>query len=150
MIRLHFSIVIDAPREKVWETMLGDATYRLWTTAFSPGSYYVGDWSEGSKILFLGPGEKGEMGMVSRIAESRRPERVSIEHLGVVRDGKEDTSPEAVKGWAGAHENYTFKEKGGATELLVDTDTTEEYKSMFEETWPRALKTLKDLAESVK
>ncbi len=150
MIKLHFSILIDAPREKVWETMLGDATYRLWTTAFAPGSHYVGDWSEGSKILFLGPGEKGVMGMVSRIAESRRPERVSIEHLGIVQDGKEDTSPEAVKGWAGAHEDYTFKEQGGATELLVDTDTTEEYKAMFEETWPRALKILKELAESAK
>ena len=41
--------------------MLADDTYREWTSAFHPGSYYKGDWSEGSKILFLGPGDDGEV-----------------------------------------------------------------------------------------
>jgi len=36
------------------------------------GSHYIGDWSKGSKILFLGPNENGEMGgMVSRIKKTR-------------------------------------------------------------------------------
>lgn len=148
MQKLHFSIVIDAPREKVWDTMLKDATYRQWTAVFGPGSHYVGDWSEGSKILFLAPGEKSEMGMVSRIAESHKPGRISIEHLGVVQDGREDTSSDAVKKWAGAHEDYTLIEKNGMTELLIDTDTDEEFKSMFEEAWPKALQELKKLAEA--
>jgi hypothetical protein len=122
MDKMHFSIVINAPKEKVWNTMLNDDTYRVWTEAFAPGSHYVGDWNKGSKILFLGPDKKtGKMsGMVSRIKENRRHEFISIEHLGIVQDGKEDTASEAVKGWAGALENYTFKGKGGATEVLVD------------------------------
>jgi uncharacterized protein YndB with AHSA1/START domain len=148
MQKLHFSIVIKAPKEKVWDTMLNDGTYRQWTVPFGPGSHYVGDWSEGSKILFLAPGEKGEGGMVSRIAESKKPDRLSIEHLGVVQDGKEDISSDAVKGWAGAHENYTFIDKDGGTELLIDTDTDEELKAMFEDMWPKALQILKELAEA--
>lgn len=149
MHKLHFSIVINAPKAKVWSAMLDDATYRVWTEAFNPGSYYVGNWSKGSKMLFLGPDPNtGKLGgMVSRIKENRLHEYLSIEHLGVVQDGKEDTTSEAVKAWAGAHENYTFNEKNGATEVLVDIDITEDFKEMFEEMWPKALKTLKEIAE---
>lgn len=148
MDRLKFTMVIDAPKEKVWRTMLDDDTYRVWTEAFMPGSHYIGEWSKGSKILFLAPGEKGELsGMVSRIKENRPYEYISIEHIGVVQDGKEDTSSEAVKQWAGALENYTFKEKDGRTELRVDLDSAEEYQEMFQDIWPKALQKLKELAE---
>ena len=44
MEKLHFSISIKAPKEKVWDTMLNDVTYRQWTSVFNPpGSYYEGD-----------------------------------------------------------------------------------------------------------
>jgi hypothetical protein len=147
MQKLHFSAAINAPKEKVWKTMLSGDTYRIWTEAFAPGSYYKGDWSKGSKILFLAPGEKGEMGMVSRIKESRPFEYVSIEHLGYVHEGKEDTTSDEVKKWAGALENYTFKQTDGKTEVSVDMDITDEYKEMFQNTWPKALQKLKELAE---
>jgi len=147
MERLHFKIEINAPKEKVWNTMLDDKTYRQWTEEFMPGSYYKGDWSKGSKMLFIGPGENGEMGMVSRIKENQKYKFISIEHYGVIKDGKEDTSSDEVKAWAGAHENYTFTEKNGATEVLVDMDIVEEYKEMFEGMWPKALMKLKELAE---
>ena len=72
MQKLKFSIEINATKEKVWNTMLEDKTYRIWTEVFSKGSHFIGDWSKGSKILFLGPNENGEMGgMVSRIKENK-------------------------------------------------------------------------------
>ncbi len=148
MDKLNFSIEINAPKEKVWQTMLDDKTYRLWTEPFMPGSYYKGDWNQGSKILFLGPGEKGEGGMVSRIKENKKYEFISIEHLGVVKDGIEDTTSDEVKAWAGALENYTFKEKDGKTEVVIDTDSNEEYSEMFNGMWPKALQKLKELAEN--
>jgi hypothetical protein len=150
MQKVHFSIAINAPKKKVWDTMLQDATYRVWTSAFNPkGSWYEGDWSQGSKIVFLGPGEDGKLGgMVSRIAENRPHEYISVEHLGLIQDGKEDTTSEAVKRWVPAFENYTFKEKNGATEVLVDMDVDEEHRKMFEDMWPKALKTLKELTEA--
>lgn len=124
--------------------MLDDKTYREWTSAFAEGSYYQGSWEKGSKILFLDP--KGE-GMVSRIAENRLYEFISIEHLGFVKNGVEDTESEVAKSFSGAHENYTFKETGGLTSVLVDMDTSDEYKTMFEEIWPEALQKLKEIAE---
>jgi uncharacterized protein YndB with AHSA1/START domain len=149
MQKLHFSILINAPKEKVWDTMLSQDSYRAWTEVFAKGSHYVGDWSKGSKILFLAPDETGKAssGMVSRIRENRPHEYISIEHLGMVQDGKEDLSSEATKGWNGALENYTFMEMGGATQVLVDTDTVDEYKEMFQDTWPKALQRLKALVE---
>jgi hypothetical protein len=148
MQRKQFTTTIAASREKVWDTMLGDETYRDWTSAFAPGSYYEGDWNAGSKILFLAPGENGApSGMVSRIAESRRPETVSIEHLGIVTDGREDTESDAVKGWAGARESYFLREVAGGTEVLVEMDLDDEHATMFDEMWPRALARLKDLVE---
>jgi uncharacterized protein YndB with AHSA1/START domain len=147
MQKLHFAIVINAPKEKVWHTMLDDKTYRQWTEVFAAGSHYVGSWAKGSKILFLAPQEKSNAGMVSRIAENRPYEFISIEHLGEVQDGKEDTTSDAVKSWSGAHENYTFKERGGATEVSVEMDTVDEYREMFEQKWPQALQRLKAIAE---
>jgi hypothetical protein len=144
MDKLHFSVIIDAPKEKVWNTMLNKDTYNQWTYAFAPDSHYEGDWTDGSKILFLDG--KGQ-GMVSRIKESRPYEFVSIEHLGIVQDGKEDTESDAIKPWAGALENYTFRQKDGKTELLVDADTNQEYKEAFQDMWPKALNKLKEISE---
>jgi hypothetical protein len=86
--------------------------------------------------------------MLSRIAENRPNEYMSIEHLGEVKDGVEDTSSERVKDWAGAHENYTLKKVNGKTELIVDMDITEEFKEMFSKMWPVALDNLKRLSEN--
>lgn len=150
MQKLHFSITINAPKEKVWNTMLEDKSYREWTSAFNPGSFFQGDWSKGSKMLFLGPdpetGEEG--GMVSRIAENKPYEFISIEHLGIIKNGIEDTTSEEAKKWTPAFENYTFEDVNGTTRLLIDTDSEESYAEMFNEMWPEALQKLKTLAET--
>ena len=144
MEKQEFKITIDAPREKVWGILWDDANYREWTSVFAEGSRAETDWKKGSKVLFLdGQGS----GMVSRIADNVPNEYMSIEHLGYVKDGVEDTQSDKVKEWAGAHENYTLKNVDGKTELKVDMDITEEYKSYFEQTWPKALDKIKSLAE---
>lgn len=140
----HFSIGINAPKEKVWKTMLDQDTYRQWTSAFHEGSDYKGSWEKGSKILFLDP--KGS-GMVSRIAENKRYAFISIEHLGFVNNGEEDLESDEVKAFAGAHENYSFKEKDGVTEVAVDLEIPDKYEDMFKDMWPKALSKLKELAE---
>jgi uncharacterized protein YndB with AHSA1/START domain len=144
MEKLHFKTLINAPREKVWSVLLDDATYREWTSVFAPGSHAVTDWQKGSKVLFL---DGNGMGMVSRIEENIPNEFISIEHLGEVKDGVEDTTSDKVKQWAGAHENYTLKDQDGKTELLIDCDMDDEYVEMFKEMWPKALDKVKEIAE---
>lgn len=145
METINFSTQINATREKVWDIMLGKETYGEWAKAFGPGSHYEGDWNEGSTIQFLGA--DSQMGMASRIKASRKPEFLSIEHIGIVMAGVVDTTSDEAKKWAPSLENYTFKEVDGGTELSVSLDVLPENKSMFEEMWPEALKLLKELAE---
>lgn len=144
MNRMTFSTTIQAPKELVWRTMLEDETYRKWTSAFAEGSYAVTDWKAGSKALFLTPEGSG---MVSRIAEHRPNEFLSLEHLGTVKDGVEDVDSAEVKQWAGARENYTLREHFDHVALTVEMDITEDHQQYFQDTWPRALAALKDLAE---
>lgn len=144
MKQLSFSIQIKAPKEKVWSTLLDDTTYRQWTSIFHEGSYAVGDWKEGSKILFLGPEGSG---MTSRIFRHVPNEFISIQHLGTVKNGIEDFDSEETKKWSGALENYSVNERNGSTELLVEMDATEDFEAYFRETWPKALGKVKELAE---
>lgn len=145
MEKLNYTISINAPKEKVWNTLWEDASYRAWTAPFMEGSYAKTDnWKEGTKVLFLDP--KGS-GMVSRVAANRPNEFMSFEHLGEVKDGVEDTSSDKVKAWAGAHENYTLTETGGKTALTVEMDIADEFKDYFMNTWPKAMERIKELSE---
>ena len=144
MEKQQFKTLISAPREKVWNVLWNDDTYRKWTSVFSEDSHAETDWQKGSKVLFLDG--KGS-GMVARIAENKPNEFLSIEHLGEVHNGVEDTVSEKIKQWAGAHENYTLKNVDGNTELTVDMDVTEEFKDYFHDTWPKAMEKIKELAE---
>ena len=145
MKTVRHSITIRAPREAVWAAMLGPETYRIWTAPFCEGSYYEGSWNTGERIRFLGPGGAG--GMTSVIAESRRPEFVSIKHLGIVKDGVEDTTSPAATAWAPAFENYTFVDEFGATALTVEVETPEDFEAFMNEAWPKALAKLKEICE---
>ena len=145
MEQLHFSVNIDAPKEKVWDTLWSKGKYEAWTKVFSEGSTAETDWKEGSKILFTDG--KGS-GMVSRIAKKKENEYMSFEHLGELKDGVEDTTSEKVKQWQGSTENYTLTEKDGHTQLDVDMGITADFKDYFEKTWPQAMQAIKTLAES--
>lgn len=144
MINLNYSIKINAPREKVWDVMLSDETYREWTMAFHPGSSFRGTWEEGTKMEFVAPGENGvdEVGMAGMIKENRKPEFLSIEY-SIPVPGLE-INPEGPMGY----ENYTFKDDNGATDLVIDLlNLPDEFKDMMSDSWPKALDKLKEICE---
>ncbi len=145
MEKLKFNTTINAPTEKVWDVLWNDNTYSKWTAVFSEGSKAETDWKKGSKILFTDG--KGS-GMVSEIADNIPNEYMSFRHLGMVLNGVEDTTSEKIKGWAGAMENYRLMESDGKTELEVELDMNDEYKDYFKDTFPKALKLVKELSEA--
>lgn len=146
MEKLTFSTIINAPREKVWNTMLAKDTYQAWTVPFHEGSTYEGNWEEGSEMKFIGPSEDGNMsGMYAVIAANRPYEFISIKHLGELNNGERTPWP-VVEGEEG-YENYTFKDADGGTEVLVTLTVPVEWKDMFNDMWPRALAKLKEIAE---
>ena len=150
MEKIHLTTIINAPRQKVWDFMLGKGTYEQWTAVFSPGSRYEGSWDEGADIQFIGPNPNGsgEGGMISRIAVNRPHEFVSVEHLGIILNGQKVTEGEFAENWIGVHENYTFADRDGGTELTIDMDITESEKAHMQEAWTKALAKLKELVEA--
>ena len=143
--KLTYSITIDASREQVWHALFNDEPFRKWSGIFAEGSHFVGDWSEDSEIRFL---TKDNDGMVSMIDKNRPYEFMSIRHIGYIRQGVEDTESDEVKSWTPAFENYTLKDADGGTHLTVETDTFNDFVEYFNETWPRALEVVKEVAEA--
>lgn len=150
MANLHYTIDINAPKQKVWQVMLEPETYKEWTGAFYPGSTYVGSWDKGSKIKFVAEDDGKLSGMFSQIVENIPYEYISIEHLGEIKGGKEDTTSESAKQWSGSHENYHFIEKDGITTVEVELtggNVDDEMTKMFDGMWPQALQKLKEICE---
>lgn len=144
MKTLKFEITINAPRTRVWNTMLEPETYKAWTSAFCEGSYYTGSWDQGAQIRFLSPSGDG---MTAVIAENRPYEFVSIQHRGVIENGAEDTTSEKVRAWAPAYENYRFSDVPGGCLVTVTLDTVPEYEQYMLDAFPKALALLKGLCE---
>ena len=142
---MHFSETIDAPRDKVWDTLIDRDSYKKWTAPFMEGSYFEGSWNKGDRIRFLAPDGGG---MTSVIEENRPHEFISIKHLGEVKNGVDDLDSQSVRRWAPAYENYTLKSAGRSTEVHIDVDVTPDYEQFMQEKWPVALGKLKSLSEA--
>lgn len=140
MKTIKFTTKINAPKEKVWDTLWNDATYRQWTSVFSNDSHAVSDWKEGSNIQFIDG--KGD-GMFSIIEKEIPNKQMSFKHLGELKNGVEEKQD-----WGGAMENYFLSETNGVTELTVTMDSNEEFEKYFSETFPKAMKMIKQIAEN--
>ncbi|WP_342331305.1 SRPBCC domain-containing protein [Pedobacter sp. FW305-3-2-15-E-R2A2] len=144
MKKQEFKILIDAPREKVWDVIIGKDTYPQWTAPFAEGSNVETDWKKGSRALFVnGEGD----GMVSEIAENIPHEFLSIRHLGMINKGVEDLDSEEIKKWSGSMEDYRLRDVDGKTEWKVEMDTAADWEDYMGKTWPLALQKAKELAE---
>lgn len=148
MEKTNYSIVIHATAAKVYNTMITKATYEQWTFAFNPTSTFEGTWDKGSKIYFVGTDESGKKGgMIARIADNISNQFISIHHYGILDGENEITEGPQVEGWGDALENYSFMEVDGVTTVTVTLDVNKDYLDYFNETWPKALKILKELSE---
>jgi hypothetical protein len=69
----------------------------------------------------------------------------------MVKDEKEDITSKEATVYAGALENYTFKDINGGTEVLVDLspimELPDDFKEIYQDMWHKALQKLKELAE---
>ncbi len=142
---LHYSVTINASKEKVWNTMIDSKKYNQWAKAFSADSQFDGQWKQGAHINFIDPA----MGGTKALLEEIKPhDRIHARHIAMInKDGSEDRESEVAKKWIGTTETYTFQENNGLTELFIETRTDEAYEKMFSNSWPKALELLKALCE---
>src|SRR5438046_2070287 len=67
---------------------------------------------------------------------------VQLKNVGELNNGIEET-----KDWDEARDSYRLKEKNGVTELDVEMDAIAEFEQYFNDTFPKALNRLKQIAE---
>ncbi len=140
MEKLHFDIQIKAEAIKVWSVLWDDFSFRQWTSAFTEGSFYQGNLQEGATIKFL---DAKNNGMYSKIVKLVPNEEIIFRHLGEIYEGIE-----TPRNLGEATERYVLAEDENITHLEVEIQTTEEFKSFFEEKFPDALSNVKHLSEN--
>jgi len=140
METLKFEIEIDAPPEKIWTVLWSDISYQQWTSAFTEGSFYQGTLEENSIVKFLDPKNNG---MYSRVVKNVPNKEMIFLHLGEIYDGIE-----TPQNWGDATESYLLEDTEKGILLKCEIKTSEEFKSFFEEHFPKALLNIKHLAEN--
>ncbi len=53
MKEIQFSIDINASKERVWETIWEDKTFRDWASIIDEGTYMKGVMKEGNEVQFI-------------------------------------------------------------------------------------------------
>lgn len=141
METLEYQIKINAQPEEIWTVLWSDISYQQWTSAFTKGSFYEGTLEEGTMVKFLDPKNNG---MYSRVEKHIPNKEMEFLHLGEIFDGVETSQD-----WGNATESYLLQEADDETILTVKINSSEEFKSFFEEKFPNALKNVKHLSENM-
>lgn len=139
---MQFSIEIKASREKVWNTLWEDKTFRDWASIIDEGTYMVGEMKEGNEVQFIS--SVSGYGVTSLIEKLALNEFVLFRHM---RDTKESGEQEREKDWTGGTESHSLAEEAGVTTLTVEFDVPTELEETFEVRYPKALERVKILAE---
>ncbi|MDQ5950915.1 MAG: hypothetical protein QG639_192 [Patescibacteria group bacterium] len=142
---LQFSVEIQATKEKVWDTLWQDQTFRDWASIIDPGTYMVGGLKEGNEIQFISA-ENG-YGVTSLVEKVTPGEFLLLRHSA---DTQEAGKRERDKQWTGTQEKYTLVEKDGTTTLVVEFGVPPELEEYFKINYPKALERVKEMAESKK
>ena len=139
----EFSIEIHAPKERVWETLWNDRTFRDWANLIDEGMYMKGELIEGEEVQFIsGLNGYGVTSMVEKL------EPYSFVLLRMLVDTKESGEALREEEWTGGSESYALNEEGEVTTLTLTTDVPPTQEVTMRERLPKALARVKELAEA--
>ena len=142
---MQFSIEIKAPKERVWDTLWQDETFRDWANIIDPETYMVGELKEGHEIQFIS-GDSG-YGVTSLVEKLVPGEYLLLKHHA---DTQEEGKREREKEWTGGGERYSLVNQDGTTTLTTVFDVPSELEDYFQVAYPKALERIKVLAERKK
>jgi uncharacterized protein YndB with AHSA1/START domain len=140
--KLKFSIEIKGPREKVWNTLWEDKTFRDWANIIDEGQYMVGEIKEGNEVQFIS--SVNGYGVTSLVEKLVPNEFVLFRQMADTKDGG---GKEREKEWTGGMESYSLTEEDGVTTLAGEIDVPRGLEEIFKVRYPKALERVKFLAE---
>lgn len=143
MNELEFTVEINASKQKVWNTLWQDETFRQWAGLVDPGTYMKGELRQGNEVEFISA-ENG-YGVTSLVAEVVPTEHLLLKHQADTQDSGEQ---EREKEWTGGEESYRLKQASNVTTLTVTFGVPAAQEEYFKENYPKALMRVKELAEN--
>jgi uncharacterized protein YndB with AHSA1/START domain len=142
MKEMQFSIEIDASKQKVWDILWEDQTFRQWASIIDTETYMVGELKEGNEIQFISAANG--YGVTSLVEKLVVGEFLLLRHRA---DTQQAGVAERENQWTGGQESYLLTEKEGVTVLTVAFNVPPELEEYFNMNYPKALECVKELAE---
>ncbi|ACT91768.1 SRPBCC family protein [Dyadobacter fermentans] len=137
-------IHIQASAEQIWRIITEDEHNVKWLAAFGEGNIAQTDWQEGSKARFT---DDSNVGLIAVIRESRPFEKILIQNIGILTDGKEDyDSDEAIESQE-FFEQYLLTPEDNGVRMQVQVNVEDEFYDEISDCWERALGIMKGQAE---
>src|SRR6266567_2622578 len=144
MKEMQFSIEIHATKERVWDTLWQDETFRQWAGIIDPGTHMVGELREGNEVQYISGNGYGVTSLVEKLVAG---EFLLLRHSA---DTQDDGKRERKNQWTGSKESYSLAEKDDTTTLTVVFDVPPELEEYFKVHYPKALERVKVLAQRKK
>lgn len=142
MPQLQFTTKIKATKQKVWETLWNDKTFRDWASIIDEGTYMEGEIIEGQTVRFIS--SVSGYGVTSLVEKLVPYEFVLLKHMADTKDNGKNTRE---KEWTGGTESYSLIEQDGFTTLTIKTEVPKELEKIFLESMPKALERIMELGE---
>lgn len=139
----EFSIQIHSTKERVWEVLWNDVTFRNWSGLIDEGTYMKGELKEGEEVEFISA--VSGYGVTSFVEKLVPCEYVLFRQMVDTKESGEDVREEE---WTGGTESYALTEHDGVTTLTVTTEVPPSQEDTMRERIPKALERIQELAEA--
>lgn len=145
MRTLSYHIIINAPKNKIWETLWNPETYAEWRQFLMPNSKLETDWKAGGITRFWDSPGNGKRSTITHIEV---PDVVTFNHLGLISKGIEDTQTCKIKEWSGAPERYLLIPlSDGSIRLQAEVRDFANEQEKLDEGFKKGFEIVKRLAE---
>lgn len=141
MNQIQFAVEIHSTKQKVWDTLWQDETFRQWAGIIDPGTYMIGELLEGNEVQFISENGYGVTSYVEKVVVG---ESLQLRHSADTQDSGQQGRE---KEWTGGAEIYSLAEKDGVMTLNVIFDVPPDMVEYFQDNYPKALQMVKALAE---
>lgn len=142
MKELEYQIIINRPKEVVWDTLWDDQSFRDWANNIDEGTYLLGDLIEGNEIQFIS--SVNGYGVTSLVSKLIPYEYILFKHASDTQNTGTETRD---KQWTGGSESYSLIEKDNQTLLIIRSEIPDELVEYFNNAMPIVLNRIKYLCE---
>lgn len=141
MKNLEYQIQIHATAEKVWDVLFTQDSDKNWKSAVNEGSFFEGNWEEGTIMKFL---DSENNGMYNLVEKNIPNQELKMKHIGWILNG--ELSPQ---NWEDSTIEYLLKPNENGILLTAKINALDEFVDFFNSKYPQNFQNIKNLAEKL-